>query len=241
MNAPLLLSIHVFLAVVDDSYILLDLERDKYFSIDRQRAKTLERVVAGWPPCKGTDGVLRTTPSEPRDRSVISTLINQGLLTRDLAKGKQASPISIETPVSALFRRDLTSTLSVTLRDFLAFLHSSARVVTMRRCSSIASIVHRVEKRKTFKAASPNRPDMAEIQRLLAVFETLRPLLPGSYSCLPDSMLFLEFLADYRIYPTWVFGVRIRPWRAHCWLQQSDVVLNDAVERVRNFTPIMAI
>lgn len=241
MKRPLLLSRHVFLAVVDDMCVLLDLERDKYFSIDLQGAKALEQAVAGWPPLEEPDRTPGTTPPAPPDGSDVSALLVQGLLTRDPANGKPATPISIETPVIALTRCDLTSAPSVTPKDFLAFVRSSARVVALRRCSPIAAIVHRVQRRNDLGNAPPGSFDMSATQRLLAVFDVLRPLFPGSHSCLPDSLLLLEFLAAHRIYPTWVFGVRVRPWRAHCWVQQSDVVLNDAVERVRNFTPIMAI
>ena len=31
------------------------------------------------------------------------------------------------------------------------------------------------------------------------------------------------------------------PFSAHCWVQQGDVVLNDTIENVRPFTPIMAV
>jgi hypothetical protein len=31
------------------------------------------------------------------------------------------------------------------------------------------------------------------------------------------------------------------PFGAHCWLQERDYLLNDAVERVGMYTPIMVI
>ncbi|WP_312062938.1 lasso peptide biosynthesis B2 protein [Brevundimonas sp.] len=40
---------------------------------------------------------------------------------------------------------------------------------------------------------------------------------------------------------TWVFGVRTWPFSAHCWLQVGDVLLDDDLDRVALYTPIMAV
>jgi hypothetical protein len=60
-------------------------------------------------------------------------------------------------------------------------------------------------------------------------------------ACLRDSLTFIEFLALYGMYPTWVFGVTMEPFAAHSWVQQGPMVLNDYIPRVTPFTPIMAI
>jgi hypothetical protein len=38
-----------------------------------------------------------------------------------------------------------------------------------------------------------------------------------------------------------MFGVMTRPFKAHCWVQIEDVVLNDSLDHVRLFTPIKAV
>ena len=38
-----------------------------------------------------------------------------------------------------------------------------------------------------------------------------------------------------------MFGVQANPLQAHCWVQQDDVVINDAVDVVSQFTPIMSV
>jgi hypothetical protein len=59
--------------------------------------------------------------------------------------------------------------------------------------------------------------------------------------CLHDSLALLEFLARYDIFPDWAFGVRARPFVAHCWVQHGDIVFNDTVEHVAGYTPIMVV
>jgi hypothetical protein len=43
------------------------------------------------------------------------------------------------------------------------------------------------------------------------------------------------------VFPRWVFGVQSRPFAAHCWLQLGGVVLNDTVDHVKRYTPIMVV
>lgn len=40
---------------------------------------------------------------------------------------------------------------------------------------------------------------------------------------------------------TLVFGVKLDPFAAHCWVERGDVLLNDRPERVERFAPIRTI
>jgi len=55
------------------------------------------------------------------------------------------------------------------------------------------------------------------------------------------SLALVEFLARYRLYPDWVFGVQTQPFKAHCWLQYGSLVLNDKPTRLHELTPILSI
>jgi hypothetical protein len=59
--------------------------------------------------------------------------------------------------------------------------------------------------------------------------------------CLHDSLAVLEFLARHQLFPSWVFGVRARPFAAHCWVQHDGFVCNDTVEHVSGYVPIMVV
>jgi hypothetical protein len=51
----------------------------------------------------------------------------------------------------------------------------------------------------------------------------------------------IEFLAAFGVLGSWVFGVQTLPFGAHCWVQLGDTVINDTVEHVRGYTPIMMV
>ena len=71
------------------------------------------------------------------------------------------------------------------------------------------------------------------------VFRRLLPWSPVQGACLFQAVLLLEFLGQAGLTADWVFGVRTWPFGAHCWLQAGSTVLNDTVDRVAAFDPIL--
>ena len=68
--------------------------------------------------------------------------------------------------------------------------------------------------------------------------ERLIPWVPFQGACLFRSFLTLSVLRRAGHAVSWIFGVQTWPFRAHCWLQAGDLVLNDAAERVSGYAPI---
>ncbi len=75
----------------------------------------------------------------------------------------------------------------------------------------------------------------------VAAFRRMAPWLPHGGVCLMRSYQLLNHLRASGHDAAWVFGVRTWPFEAHCWLQVEDVVLDDTLERVRAFKPIMVV
>ena len=78
------------------------------------------------------------------------------------------------------------------------------------------------------------------LYELVDSFHRWIPYAPVSGKCLLRAFMLLRFLRRHGCDALWVFGVATWPFRAHCWLQVEDVVLDDDVERVRAYTPIFA-
>jgi len=76
---------------------------------------------------------------------------------------------------------------------------------------------------------------------LVSTFHGLRPFFPRDYLCLFDSLALFIFLANHGVSPRWVFGVQSDPFAAHCWLQEGPLLLNDTLDRVTPYTPIMSV
>jgi hypothetical protein len=70
------------------------------------------------------------------------------------------------------------------------------------------------------------------------LFWAMGPWLPLEGECLLRSAMLVSFLRRSELAADWVFGVRLWPFHAHCWVQAGDVCLNDDVERLWAYTPI---
>jgi hypothetical protein len=59
--------------------------------------------------------------------------------------------------------------------------------------------------------------------------------------CLFHSLALVNFLARHAVFPTWVIGVRARPWGAHAWVQHDKLLLDANPEQVCEFASILAV
>lgn len=169
-------------------------------------------------------------------------LIANGILTVTEPRKSTPPDAALPRPARLISRSDRT----VTLIEALPYLPRFARACVVadhslrfRRFSRLCErIAHRNSKCLT---AGTNSFSNLTI-RLTHVFHSLRPLYPRPYLCLFDSLALLEFLAQWRVFPHWVFGVSVDPFEAHCWIQDDALVLCDTNRfSSRWFSQIMAI
>jgi hypothetical protein len=72
-------------------------------------------------------------------------------------------------------------------------------------------------------------------------FEHAKLLRSPAKRCLPRSMALASCLFQAGFGVQLVIGVRLRPFSAHCWVQDGVTVLNDTPEDVAIFTPIFVL
>jgi hypothetical protein len=110
------------------------------------------------------------------------------------------------------------------------------------RTRSLEHIVASIRKRKALATRTRPNFDCARNRELVAVFNRLRPLVPQPRDAgLFSSLALIEFLALYKSFPSWVWGITKRPLCIHSWVQQGGWVFNGPVEYVLRFTPILAV
>lgn len=220
LPSPFVPRADVHLAAIDRDLVVLDLGTDAYFCLP--------------------DAVTRRdgSPLSRLSRLARQTLADAGLLDPSDSVSGPASPLPafpLHPPVRDL--RDLpairpspgdTITAGLALFD-LARLGPDP---TTARLLSLAT----PERGAPLEATSSVRSDVVRAAR---VFADLLPWLPFEGACLRRSALLLAFLRRRGLAARWVFGVRVWPFRAHCWVQIDDLCLNDDVERLRAYTPIL--
>jgi Transglutaminase-like superfamily len=234
---PLFLQPHVFLSRGKRHWVIMDVSRDKYLCIDREQFEALGPWLHGWEE-------TRTPPDRsaaaPCDAAIALSekLLSLEILSERADEVKSAQPIAYPSPTEAMDPDDVAARSRLFRYAYAPdFFWSSARASRQLRNHPFRSVVTVVGGRKRAKRNGPL--DIERARSLVAVFDSLRLFYPRSYQCLFDSLALIHFLARFALYPDWVFGVTAEPFEAHCWVQSGNVVLNDTVERVSAFTPIM--
>lgn len=75
----------------------------------------------------------------------------------------------------------------------------------------------------------------------IRAFEHARLLRTAADRCLPRSIALALCLASDGERTNLVIGVKLAPFGAHCWVQSGGEVLNDSVEEVLRYQPILII
>ncbi|HET9396927.1 MAG TPA: lasso peptide biosynthesis B2 protein [Nitrospiraceae bacterium] len=227
-DTPYFLSRAAHLCVLNDRVVLLNVVSGKYFSLDSAAAASLNGRVCGWPQLEG--------PGNGSD--ALASLMRQGLVTSDARQGKPAVPVQIRLPTGWLCESVPRGCPDIDALHILRFIKAATWAMASLRFLKLQSIMRRISSRK---AAQPRLvADPAVIVELIRVFDWLRPLaFEKKNGCFVYCLAILEFLACYGVFPDWVFAVKDRPFRAHCWLQQGELLFTDIPFEVRQLTPIM--
>jgi Transglutaminase-like superfamily len=236
------LSPHVFLCSSGRYVVILDVRRDRYSCLPRDQFELLAPWLDGWGAAGSVDRPVRSDQPEQTAAELARTLLLQGILTLDRAHSKPARPVSVPAAKPRLAIDRPPSRLAVSTKSAAFFLACRRASTALERCRFETVVAH-VKSRHS----AGGRPRLvtaaskARAIRLAAIFDALRLWYPRAYLCTFDSLALLEFLAWEGIHARWIFAVRADPFGAHCWVQYGETLLNDSVERVTRFTPIMAV
>jgi hypothetical protein len=208
---------HLGICEVDGRVLILDLRRDRYLALDARSADTMRRWRDGRVPPDGDPGISRLLDC---GMLLLTAVPQQDPWRTCPVPGR--SLLDVAAPASQSPFRDLTDAAASLWR---------ARA-WLRRCGLEQAV----------RECRPSQPDgTGDPVPHVASFRAARRLLPLAPNCLTDSLALATFLAGRRVASALVFGVKLDPFAAHCWLQQDDVILNDAADRVTTFTPIMRV
>jgi hypothetical protein len=242
---------HVFVCMQGEHVVFLDVRKDRYFAIESAKTAGLGELVGGWPvpvprsepyAVRG-DAAVSLVPAKFDCGSlapVVALLLDKEILTSPEA-GKAATPVVVPGPVGEVTGESLDEPTRTSVGSFARFVASSVRARLLLKQRSFESVVARVSNRN--RSADPQiRRDDEQVQKLVGIYTTLRPFFfTAKDACLFDALSLHEFLSAYGVYASWVFGVQARPFAAHCWLQLDGLVLNDTVNHVRRYAPIMIV
>lgn len=241
---------HVFVCRNEEYIVVLDVRQDRYSTFAAAQTAALRVAVPGWPASAPDDGAPAAAVND-----IAAQFLQRGWLLEEPRESKEATPVQIPAPEAELtegggpcslprprsLQGPARSPVKIGPGMVFSFVAASLFAKFAQRFWSLERVINRVARRKATRGAS-ERFDLERARQLVAAFLRMRVFLFSTRDeCMHDSLAVVEFLARYGLYPNWVFGVRARPFEAHCWIQHGGVVFNDSVDEVGSFVPIMVV
>jgi hypothetical protein len=201
---------------VQNRYVFLDLERDRYFCL----AGALE---AAW----------RAVLASEAGTKEIEMLEGRGLIVHE-----PGAPLAPCPPGHAATNpTDGPSALRSSAWRMLALASTILRARGQLRRAGLGAAASTLERVK--RKARPARPgDDRGLSAIARDMMRLCLLTTAHNQCLPHSLALANYLARHGYVPDLVIAVRLGPFRAHCWVECDGMLINDRPERVRHYTPI---
>ncbi len=210
---------------VDGAYVFLDLDAQRYFLLGNTAAARFRSFLDGAVADEDVEWLI--------GNRLLCHTDGTPLIARPLAVAQAAMSAMDE----ALPRADAILTLQIILAQ-------RAARRRLRREPLKALLQDLFDGRDSAANAQGQiwRPDkpIPDLSRILAAFRASQRISNSINQCLPRGIALFTLLQRRGFDPNMVIGVTL-PFAAHCWVQVGDRVVSDTLDRVRSFTPILAL
>ncbi|CAL4869358.1 hypothetical protein MMA231_03650 (plasmid) [Asticcacaulis sp. MM231] len=211
----------VYGCVANGRVVVLDLAADRYFALPT----ATDAAVQDWFNGKGLDP------------ATTSKLMTAGLIVQSEA-GAPRQQVALAPARSSRLPQQSAS-LSLLPPLFPVFAQIQARHDLKHR--PLNDIISDIRQHKCRKASHAPPVDGDTLSHITLRYLASRRFISGQNECLRWSIAMVRYLSAYGYYPNLVLGVRMMPFGAHAWVQDGDTLLNDTVEQVSAYTPILVV
>ena len=230
---------HVRVCPLLASTILLDLKRNRYFGIGTRETRALSTLARNWKDANGAGAAVE--PLAPDAAIVMAdALIDAGLLSREAPADRAC--LRRSAPISAARSSSAGHELSRRLRCVCTHRSLSRGARLDATSAALAHAVLDRERSPRSEGCGRRRVRQQRAIELVGLFRRLRPhTFAARDRCLFHSLALVRFMSRHGVFPTWVIGVRAKPWGAHAWVQQDKLLLDANPEQVCEYTPILTV
>ncbi|WP_164857347.1 lasso peptide biosynthesis B2 protein [Sphingomonas crocodyli] len=208
----------MFWCLIDDQPIVLDIQRDRYCLLTGKTAVAL--------------AALDPDAAAPDKRAVLEQL---AMLNIVAAQTSEISP-----PCShRIAEREIQHLPPPSWLDLTEVMIALFRSFSQRRWA----LAKRVDEFRRRKARTPSAPDLplAPAEAVASAFDRSRRLTLGFDQCLVRAFALATTLLTRGYHPAIIFGVQLRPFAAHCWVELDGRLMDDRIAHVSLFTPILVL
>jgi hypothetical protein len=204
-----------------DRTVFLDIERDRYFCLASETAKAFHRWVGG----------------EACDEATFERLTRCGVLVPGVTEAA-LQPARIPAPCHD-FGHDLVHRSRARCSDMVWATFAQRRARIRLRNRPLGEILKALRRWRHVSVSAET--EMAESRRIGLAFAAIARFVRSADQCLPFALAAWELCNRRAVNAALVFGVRVDPFSAHCWVQVGDAVIVGDLEQARIFTPILAV
>ncbi len=203
--------------------VVLDLAADRYFLLGAQESRALSSFCA--------------SPGDHMPLALIEALVARGFLAP--GSGAPIAPVGMLSPRTSALE---SGSAGEVVRLSEVFFGRLGAAITLRVRGLAATIAHwrtlasRAELLREKGGGSSDEEDRAA--GIARGYAETRLLVPAPRLCVPDSLALMRCLWRRGIAADLLFGVRLQPFSAHCWVQKGDLLLSDPLDIVADYSPV---
>lgn len=219
----------MFRCVIDDVNICLDLIQDEYFLYSEKQSHWFELILR-----KSDRECLCEAAQQFADG-----LVSKGVLI-------EGSFVSVITPAppkttESVYDNFSEATAFYDLRILPELILSLAACRSLLRKHHLKKVVDQsIRWRRKVSYASDN--DLDNVIRASREFHSWTPFFFTRHdACMFRSLSLIRYLSLRGIKADWVFGVRLCPFTAHCWVEFENVVLDEYLDTTAEYKRIAVI
>ena len=207
---------------VSDRMMFLDIKADRYFCFAPAAEHSFARLIDG-------------APIFAEDEVILANLARHG----PLAGNRHGGPLVPCLATVATRTESLGPAIPPRPAQLLLAAGSLALAPLRLRLFGLAGVLRALQARKA-QATIPE-PHDRRLTATAAAFAQLRYVATAHDRCLTRSIALASRLFAQGLSAELMLGVQLRPFAAHAWVQAGDRLLNDRVDVVRDFTPILVV
>ncbi|CDO35964.1 lasso peptide biosynthesis B2 protein [Novosphingobium sp. KN65.2] len=219
----LVLAQGVSFARLGERAIFLDLRSDRYFGLPARCEAAFLRLVDEHHP-------------EDGDPAILDGLVRDGILEQVSGQGSILPFMPAFHPATSLLD---TERLPIGAWRQARAAWALKRSQHELKTRPLSDLVSELSACRLEHNAGTNI--FEDARRICWAFEAAGLLVTPLRNCLSRSLALAGTLRASGHACELVIGVAINPFQAHAWVQAGDTLLNDSLERVRQFTPILAV
>ena len=228
---------HIRSCAVNGSIIFLDAKNDLYFSYGSEQSALLNNLQIT--RMIEIDVSSNIDPLSDNLRLIVRELIYAQALVDQPPVDSGSFVSNFPKASFDLSDADLDPSSRITMKNLYKFIYAILLALIGTKAIGLYRLARWVNRRKT---KAYYRASKSNLESAVYAFRAMRPLCYSSKdNCYFNSAVLMFYLISLGYRPLWIFGVKVNPFAAHCWVQVEEIVVSDYVQATEVYAPIMAI